>query len=436
MLAIALFTAFTSFGANRLQPVLSLNTGNHSLVTGGKLGVIGDSLSTAMNADDDCSDAWDCLSNHIKEDGDYSFSKGIQPWSIYKRLQAGGYVTGVVSAAENGARWDDALIQAQAVVADPDVTTVVIELGGNDVCRRKGEPMPAIATIETHIDETLTYLTDNLPQDGLVIVGETPHVVDLYTVMRNEPNFLFASCQDIWDLNYNNLNPDMVYDVCVELFGSFLCQYSDVINQTEDWIGDLLETVFSELFGDTFPCGKVLHSSSTSEDRAEADAFNVELNTVIRNKAASYNGRNGITVVSVDDVYEHTLIANEISYLDCFHPSRTGQEIALADVFWPPIYNALLDSDGDSVMDSSDNCIEVANPDQRDTDGDGYGNICDPDFDNNGFVQAADLAYLKLKFFTADEHADLDGNGVVQAADLAIMKAMFFMPPGPSCCAL
>jgi hypothetical protein len=91
-----------------------------------------------------------------------------------------------------------------------------------------------------------------------------------------------------------------------------------------------------------------------------------------------------------------------------------------------------LDSDEDGVRDYMDNCTLVVNPDQRDTDGDGYGSICDPDFDNNGVVQAADLAYLKSKFFMADEHADLDGNGVVQAADLAILKAMFFGPPGPS----
>jgi len=99
------------------------------------------------------------------------------------------------------------------------------------------------------------------------------------------------------------------------------------------------------------------------------------------------------------------------------------------------------DSDGDGVIDSSDNCILVANgpsiPDvggniQLDTDGDGYGNICDPDFDNNLSVNAADLAYFKTKFFSVDPDADLNGNGVVNAADLAILKTMFFKAPGPS----
>jgi hypothetical protein len=38
---------------------------------------------------------------------------------------------------------------------------------------------------------------------------------------------------------------------------------------------------------------------------------------------------------------------------------------------------AIIDSDGDSVLDSSDNCVAVANPDQVDSDSDGLGNACD-----------------------------------------------------------
>ena len=90
------------------------------------------------------------------------------------------------------------------------------------------------------------------------------------------------------------------------------------------------------------------------------------------------------------------------------------------------------DADDDGVVDSVDNCILVPNPIQRDTDGDGYGNYCDPDFDNNLIVNAADLAYLKSVFFTTDPHADLDGSGFVNAGDLAILKSFFFKAPGPS----
>ena len=92
----------------------------------------------------------------------------------------------------------------------------------------------------------------------------------------------------------------------------------------------------------------------------------------------------------------------------------------------------ILDTDGDGVADNMDNCTLVANTPQRDTDADGYGNMCDPDFDNNLFINAADLAYMKLNFFSSDANADLNGDGFVNAADLSILKTMFFGPPGPS----
>lgn len=79
-----------------------------------------------------------------------------------------------------------------------------------------------------------------------------------------------------------------------------------------------------------------------------------------------------------------------------------------------------------------DNCTQTVNLDQRDTDRDGFGNTCDPDFDNNLIVNATDLATFKTRFFTADPDADLNGDGFVNAADLAILKTFFFKPPGPS----
>lgn len=90
------------------------------------------------------------------------------------------------------------------------------------------------------------------------------------------------------------------------------------------------------------------------------------------------------------------------------------------------------DSDGDAVPDDADNCTAVANPDQRDTNGDGFGNLCDPDLDDDCMVNFNDLAAFKLVIFTSDPDADFDGNGFVNFLDLARMKSNFFQAPGPS----
>jgi MYXO-CTERM domain-containing protein len=50
----------------------------------------------------------------------------------------------------------------------------------------------------------------------------------------------------------------------------------------------------------------------------------------------------------------------------------------------------LNDEDGDGIVDSEDNCPGTYNPDQKDTDGDGLGDACDPDADGDGIPNALD----------------------------------------------
>ena len=49
------------------------------------------------------------------------------------------------------------------------------------------------------------------------------------------------------------------------------------------------------------------------------------------------------------------------------------------------------DTDGDGILDNVDNCLDRANADQRDTNGDGIGNACDPDLNDDCRVNFADL---------------------------------------------
>jgi uncharacterized protein (TIGR03790 family) len=100
------------------------------------------------------------------------------------------------------------------------------------------------------------------------------------------------------------------------------------------------------------------------------------------------------------------------------------------------------DLDGDGVLDANDNCTDLPNPDQRDTDADGYGNRCDGDVDDDGVVTSCecncatpphlrgDLEQILCGGY--DPHHDLDGDADVDDADVSIASMRLLHPPGPS----
>ncbi len=98
--------------------------------------------------------------------------------------------------------------------------------------------------------------------------------------------------------------------------------------------------------------------------------------------------------------------------------------------YWRDFTDVIVDTDRDGIPDATDNCPLTSNPDQRDSNNDGYGNLCDADLDNNGFVSFADLALFKSAFGSSNADADFDGSGFVNFADLAIFKSLFGKAPG------
>lgn len=88
----------------------------------------------------------------------------------------------------------------------------------------------------------------------------------------------------------------------------------------------------------------------------------------------------------------------------------------------------LRDTDDDGVADFYDNAVLVANADQRDTDGDGFGNAIDGDFDQDGRVGSRDFFQFLRAFRTGtdpDGHIDMNGDGFVTTADFGLFLPGF-----------
>ncbi|MGB1586853.1 MAG: PKD domain-containing protein [Thermoplasmatota archaeon] len=79
----------------------------------------------------------------------------------------------------------------------------------------------------------------------------------------------------------------------------------------------------------------------------------------------------------------------------------------------PADLSGTVDRDGDGHVDERDSCPDRANPDQRDADGDGIGDVCDQDRDGDDVPDDVDA-------FPDDarESADTDGDGAGDVADL------------------
>jgi hypothetical protein len=73
----------------------------------------------------------------------------------------------------------------------------------------------------------------------------------------------------------------------------------------------------------------------------------------------------------------------------------------------------VFDSDGDGVFDPVDNCVNDANPDQANLDGDSQGDACDPDDDNDTRPDETDNCPQVPNV----SQVDYDGDGIGNACD-------------------
>jgi lysophospholipase L1-like esterase len=286
-----------------------------------KVASIGDSISRAFDANDGCSNLVTCLPK-IGSDLNSSWTTGDAGWSSMRdqlnSCNDGGQthpncpsnITYV--GAQDGNRWmeGDALTQATGLVASGFTTDfVTIELGGNDVCRNVGDTLPSYSTIYSAVQNAYSYLAAHLHPGATVLTAHMPDIMTLYNTMKNQPQFLEGSCQNLWNLGTG--------------------------------AGDGLISAIVSALGTQFPCTYML-STTTQNGNNQAQnqilgaQLNVQINSIIDQLTAQYNGTNNVHFIVSGEVDTWQFATSDVSKIDCFHPSRQGQT-DLANNIWPNI---------------------------------------------------------------------------------------------------
>ncbi len=138
-----------------------------------------------------------------------------------------------------------------------------------------------------------------------------------------------------------------------------------------------------------------------------------------------------------DPVIDNIYFPGALDDIRIYNRELSAAEV-LALYHWP-----MVDSDGDGVADSTDNCPNIANPTQADCDNDGIGDACEiaagaldrnhdgipdscqcpADITRNGLVDGVDLAIILATWGTNGNqggvNSDVNGDGIVNGTDLA-----------------
>jgi len=261
---------------NRLQPT--------------RIGSIGDSITTAFD------------SNFIGENQSESWVNGFfgfWQWlfgfknvnSHNQRADVAFGVSSNVNGGVDGADMGDMATQAAAALGSTPYY-VTVELGGNDICQ------DSISQVPTPTEYVLNYIdgifaldpgiwgqSGGLTPGATVYTNSVPDIKQLYDVGKNQTGLFGLDCQTIW-------------------------------------LGTLIG----------FPCGSMLSPLNSEADRLALQATNLAYNQMLASVTPQANALSPNVYWDFSwAVWNHQVLGNEISSIDCFHPSSDGQSALAAD---------------------------------------------------------------------------------------------------------
>lgn len=205
-----------------------------------------------------------------------SWSTGAASWdgvtSHYERIRAANPSAVGYNDAVSGARMGDAPGQASRAVSQ-GARYVTVLMGANDLCTSSTATMTSVDTFRSQFRQTLTILKSGAPS-ARIFVASIPNVYHLWELYRYD-----LVAQSVWA-------------------AAGICQ-------------------------------SLLSLSNSSAQRDAVRSRNVAFNTVLAQECAAY----ATCKFDQNAVYDYAFSKSQVSKLDYFHPSLSGQA-ALASITW------------------------------------------------------------------------------------------------------
>lgn len=241
------------------------------------MAAIGDSITQAANLD-----GTTLGSSNPQHSWSTGYDSGDIILSHYERIVAkNSTISGKnYNDAVSGAKMVDAPAQADKAVTQ-NVEYVTLLMGGNDVCTSSRDTMTSVADYERYYRSAMSKLSTGLPNAKIYVVS----VPDVY---------------QLWKLFNTNNTAKMVWR-------SFKI------------------------------CQSMLNSTNTEADRQFVRQRNIDFNTVLKNVCAEY----AQCRYDGDAIFKYQFTKSDVSSVDYFHPSKTGQKniaaTSWAAGYWPTV---------------------------------------------------------------------------------------------------
>ena len=189
--------------------------------------------------------------------------------------------------AVSGADMFDFPWQAQQAV-DHQAQYVTVLMGHNDVCQHDFTDIPTDEEYEGNLRAGMETLKTGLPEGATVYVVGIVDIYRLWKIARHKKALGIVDCEVLW--------------------------------------------AFTLL--DLFPCGTMLSPLNSEADRQFTGERNIRFNEILETVTAEYEANDSRHhYVFTDIVFHYPFVESQVSDIDCFHPSASGQKL-LSQITW------------------------------------------------------------------------------------------------------